>query len=114
MTEKKLDEILFILKGIDAKILSMLKPESQETVVKEITNAVKEEISMDLVGVLIMKETEKAFLIVKHGFQAWIAKSHLEDPSGYDLGNTYDLTVKDKSKWVLNKLEWKPFDVVKN
>ena len=36
MTEKKLDEILFIVKGIEDKILSMLKPQSQETFKKEL------------------------------------------------------------------------------
>ena len=45
MTEKKLDEILFIVRGIEAKILGLLKPESQEKVIKEITNTVEETIT---------------------------------------------------------------------
>ena len=49
MTEKKLDEMIFILKGLsedNKKILELLKPASQETVKKEIeiTNTVQEEI----------------------------------------------------------------------
>ena len=73
-----------------------------------------EEVSQDLAQVLIIKETDKAFLAVKHGFQVWVAKSHLQDADGYDLGNTYDLKVKEKSKWVLKKLDWKPFEVFKD
>ena len=77
-------------------------------------NTTTEAVEQDLAGVLLIKETEKAFLIVKHGFQVWMAKSHLESSEGFDLGNTYDLKVKDKSKWILKKLEWKPFAVVKS
>ena len=84
------------------------KPEPK----KENTNT--EEVEQDLTQVLLFNETEKAFLVVKHGFQVWVAKSHLEDSAGYDLGNTYDLKVKEKSKWVLKKLDWKPFEVFKD
>ena len=91
------------LKGDDSKLPEVKKEDSM-----------KEEVDMDLAQVLLMKETEKAFLIVKHGFQVWVAKSHLQDSGGYDLGNTYDLKVKEKSKWILKKLDWEPFEVFKN
>lgn len=67
--------------------------------------------SMDLTSVVLLKETPKAFLAFKKNMQIWVAKSHLE--GGYDVGNTYDLKVKEKSKWILDKLDWKPFTVVK-
>ncbi len=73
-----------------------------------------EKEAQDLTQVLLFNETPKAFLGVKHGLQVWVAKSHLEDAEGYDLGNTYDLKVKEASKWVLKKLEWKKFGVFKD
>ena len=94
------------------------RPKEEETVtdimVDAINTATKEEVSQDLAQVLLFNETPKAFLAVKHGFQVWVAKSHLESADGYDLGNTYDLKVKEKSKWVLKKLNWKPFEVFKD
>jgi len=108
--EKEPSECHSEIMGVDSSLDNSKPPEVKPK--EEPTET--EEVSQDLAQVLLFKETPKAFLVVKHGFQVWVAKSHLENSEGYDLGNTYDLKVKEKSKWVLNKLDWKPFEVFKD
>lgn len=106
---KKLDrflssrEFVFKNKTIDQE---ELLEEPKETIMTE-----EVECDKDLSGVVLLKETPLAFLAFKKNMQVWVAKSHLEGE--YVVGNTYDLKVKEKSKWVLGKLDWKPFTVVK-
>ena len=115
---EKLDRLLASEKGIyhlestTGKREDWVEKPKKEPTVIETTET--EEVSQDLTQVLLWKETDKAFLAVKNVYQVWIAKSHLEDAEGYDLGNTYDLKLKEKSKWVLKKLDWKPFEVFKS
>ena len=121
MTEKKLDEILFVVNGIEDKLLALLKPESQETVIKEITNTVQETIEQDFSKVTIMGQSPLALLVVKKGYQQWLAKSLIKDKLelGYQNGNMYDIEILETSpksgkstKWVFGK--WETFKVVKN
>lgn len=90
------------------KIVTMSDEEFRK---KEITMKEEVECDKDLSGVVLLKETPKAFLAFKENMQVWVAKSHLV--GDYIVGNGCDLKVKEGSKWILDKLEWKPFTVVK-
>jgi hypothetical protein len=103
MTEKKLDEILFIVKGFEAKLLSMLKPESQETVKKElelpdITETIEAEV-----GVI----TEKAVGVLNHDGSkiCWIPKKAIAnlDKIVIDQGKSANLLIAD---WFQSKIKW--------
>lgn len=123
MTEKKLDEILFELKGLKPKIDLILeelvakKPEPK----KELNNTMKEEFEQDFSKVTIMNQSDLALLVVKNGYQQWLAKSLVKDKLelGYQNGNMYDVEILETSpksgkatKWVFKK--WEKFKVVKN
>ena len=107
----KLDKITVKLEGVSTLNLTGKAFHEERNAKKENT---EEEVSQDLAQVLIFNETGKAYLVLKHGFQVWVAKSHLENAEGYELGSTCDLKVKEKSKWILKKLDWKPFEVFKD
>ena len=130
---KKLDEVLDRCEELSEnqkKILAMLKPKSQETLKKEIQSEhvsgvdlekeVKEEVEQDFTQVLVTAQSDKALLVVKKGFQQWLAKSLIVgEGNGYDDGNIYDIEIKEISpksgkptKWVFKK--WEVFKVVKN
>lgn len=56
----------------------------------------------DFKGVTVMLETDKAYLVVKNGYQRWVAKSHLT--ADYELGSNVDLELTDSAlKWVPEK-----------
>lgn len=87
---------------------------------KEVLKESKEEVDMDFSKVTVMNQTEKALLVVKKGYQQWLAKSLIKGGGeGYDNGNVYDITILEISpksnkptKWVYKK--WEPFEVFKN
>jgi len=104
MTEKKLDEILYIVKGFEAKLLSLLKPESQETVKKELENTVSESIK----GTVSLV-TEKAVKIIVGSKYAWIPKKCVAnlDKIVLEQDSTPEIELV---KWFQSKVEWKAID----
>ena len=80
----------------------------------------KEEVEMDFTQVSVNAQTDKALLVVKKGYQQWLAKSLIiGGGSGYDNGNIYDIKILEISpksgkstKWVFKK--WEIFKAVKN
>ena len=108
MTEKKLDEILFEIKGIsrDLKLMfMMLKPESQETIVKELIEtktAVVENLEAE-VGVI----TEKAVGILNSDGSkiCWIPKKAIKNLAkiAIEQGKRADLLIED---WFQSKIKW--------
>ena len=110
MTEKKLDEILFVVKGMEAKIdkisealvdFVLKKPEpKQETVKKELD--VTETIEAE-VGVI----TAKAVAVLNSDGSkiCWIPKSAIKnlDKIAIEQGKRADLLIHD---WFQAKIQW--------
>lgn len=109
MTEKKLDEILFILSGLEKKILEMLKPASQETFKKELKETLVDELpglheSIEAeVGVI----TAKAVGLLSHNGDkiCWIPKKAITnlDKIVVEQGKRADLLIED---WFQSKVKW--------
>jgi len=57
---------------------------------------VEEEFLQDLTNVMIVAESPKAMLVVKNGYQKWVAFSLIHAPKTYDLGGTYDIILRKK------------------
>ena len=68
---------------------------------------IQEEVIQDFTGVTIMQETPKAYLVVKNGFQMWVAKSNLQEE--YELGTLQDLLLTEKAEKWLPKKSWDKF-----
>ena len=99
-----MDEILFVVKGLEAKLLSLLKPESQEKVIKEIENTVNESIK----GTVSLV-TEKAVKIIVGSKYAWIPKKCVAnlDKIVLEQDSTPEIELV---KWFQSKIEWKAID----
>ena len=110
MTEKKLDEILFEIKGIsrDLKLMfMMLKPESQETIVKELIET-KTAVVESIQGTVSLV-TEKAVKIIVGDKYAWIPKKCVAnlDKIVLEEGSTQEIELVG---WFQKKIEWKRID----
>ena len=121
-----------VLNGKLDKILGLLSERSKEVFEKEVVSEhvsgvnlednaeTKEEVEMDFTQVSVNAQTDKALLVVKKGYQQWLAKSLIiGGGSGYDNGNIYDIKILEISpksgkptKWVFKK--WEIFKAVKN
>jgi hypothetical protein len=66
--------------------------------------SVEEEVIQDFENVTIMMETEKAYLVVKNGYQMWVAKSNLQEE--YEIGTQQDLLLTEKAEKWLPKKSW--------
>ena len=103
---------------VDLKNAKKIVTMSDEVFRKDI--ATKEEVDMDFSQVTVMNQSEKALLVVKNGYQQWLARQFIKNPLelGYQNGNMYDIKLKEESNsgkpisWVTKK--WKPFEVFKN
>ena len=76
---------------------------------------VKEEVLMDLEEVTVMAQTDKSLLVVKKGYQKWVAFSLIINGNpGVENGTFMDgIDLKDKAeKWFHDKT-WEKFKVVK-
>ena len=112
---EKLDKIL-IMKPMIAVMDAPKKVQGSET--KEIFT--KEELDMDFKEVTVFNQTEKALLVVKKGYQQWLARQFIKDPlsQGYQDGNMYNIELKEKSDagkpigWITKK--WEKFEVFKS
>ena len=78
-----------------------------------------EEVEQDFSKVTVMNQTDKALLVVKNGYQQWLARQFIKDKlKEYDNGVLYDIELKEKSNagkpisWILKK--WVPFEVFKS
>ena len=93
------------------KIISMLSERSKLVVTQEITNDIP---TMDFTKVTIMGQTEKSLLVVKEGYQQFLARQFIYNPEEeYIDGRVYSIILKEKSDqdkptaWVKSK--WTPF-----
>lgn len=103
MTEKKLDEILFVVKGIEAKLLGLLKPGSQEKVIKEL--AKNGTTVVESITGIIRLITDKAIQIVVGVKGSWIPKSAIENLDKIALAQGEEATIKIKA-WFTEKVKW--------
>ena len=110
MTEKKLDEILFIVKGLSAdqkRLFEMLSPQSQETIVKELIET-KTAVVESIQGTVSLV-TEKAVKIIVGDKYAWIPKKCIAnlDKIVLEVGSIPEIELVG---WFQSKIEWKRFD----
>jgi len=83
-------------------------------------NTETEEVEQDFSQVTVMNQTPLALLVVKKGYQQWLARQFIKNPLelGYQNANMYNIELKEKSdkgkpiSWLLKK--WKPFEVFKD
>lgn len=108
MSEKFLEEIVKELIKLNENIIKFLswieaKQPDYEYKTRVEESVVKADMMIqDFKGVTVMLETDKAYLVVKNGYQRWVAKSHLTD--AYELGSNVDLKLTDSAlKWVPEK-----------
>ncbi|GAH49730.1 unnamed protein product, partial [marine sediment metagenome] len=90
--KEKLDRLL-VMKPMIAVMDSPKKEPVviEKTIIKGGTTVPKkdsEEVDMDFRGVTVMNQTELALLVVKKGYQQWLAMSLIQGGgTGYDNGN---------------------------
>lgn len=72
------------------------------------TIEVQESVLMDLIQVTPMAKTEKALMVVKKGYQKWIAFS-LMDIQNWQLGVILDIKLTDKAEKWFHEKSWEPF-----
>ena len=111
--------IIAILKSINAKLealLEALQPHREHPRVEEEKIEIQEELLMDLTDVIFMAESSKAVLVVKKGFQKWVAFSLIKEPKEITLGFQGNIVLRiknenektDPENWFHNK-PWEKF-----
>ena len=71
------DQLLVILEEINEKLDQLL---ARGTISKgTINTTVKEEVEQDFSKVTVMNQTDKALLVVKNGYQQWLAKQFIKN-----------------------------------
>ena len=98
------------------KMFDLLSERSKLVVTQEIGQIEKQFHEQDFKKVTVLNETPKSFLVIKDGWQMYLAFSVIkdlpEDHKGFVPGTVHDFELKEDKKWIAQK--WEKYKAVKN